>query len=74
MIHIMHYGSDKGGHLIMGLQDILKNKQTNISFIHPSQLGLQRYNGVPVRRDIFCHVTNIIYWTNHDIYDTFTYA
>ena len=38
-------------------------------------LGLQRYNGVPVHRDIFYHDTNIVYWTNYRvIYDTFTYA
>ena len=38
-------------------------------------LGLQRYTGVPVHPDIFCHNTNIVYWTSyHDIYDTFTYA
>ena len=38
-------------------------------------LGLQRYTGVPVRRNIFCHDTNIVYWTSyHDIYDTSTYA
>ena len=38
-------------------------------------LCLQRYTGVPVDRDIFCHDTNIVYWTSYrDIYDTFTYA
>ena len=38
-------------------------------------VSLQRYTGVPVHRDIFCHDTNIIYWTSYrDIYDTFTYA
>ena len=40
-----------------------------------SLLGLQRYTGVPVHCDIFCHGTNIVYWTSYrDIYDTFTYA
>ena len=24
-------------------------------------VGLQRYTGVPVHRDIFCHDTNIVY-------------
>ena len=39
------------------------------------QVGLQWYTGVPVRRDIFCHDTNIVYWTSYrDIYDTFTNA
>ena len=38
-------------------------------------IGLQWYTGVPVHCDIFCHDTNIVYWTSyHDIYDTFTYA
>ena len=39
------------------------------------QLGLQWYTSVLVHRDIFCHDTNIVYWTSYrDIYDTFTYA
>ena len=36
-------------------------------------LGLQRYTGVSVHRDIFCHDRNIVYWTSYrDINDTFT--
>ena len=41
------------------------------------KLGLQRYIGVPVHHDIFCHIIWIsyIYWTSyHSVYDTFTYA
>ena len=39
------------------------------------KLGLQRYTGVPVHRNIFWHDTNIVYWTSYrDIYDTSTYA
>ena len=38
-------------------------------------LGLQQHTGVPVHRNIFCHDTNIVYWTSyHNTYDTFTYA
>ena len=38
-------------------------------------IGLQRYTGVSVHRDIFCHNTNIVYRTSyHDTYDTFTHA
>ena len=40
------------------------------------QIGLQRYTGVPVHCNRFCHDTDIIvYWTSYrNIYDTFTYA
>ena len=42
-----------------------------------SHIDLQWYTVVPVHRIIFCHDTNIVYWTRYrDIYDTFwfTYA
>ena len=39
------------------------------------RLGLQQYTGVSVCRDIFCHVTSIVYRTNYRyIYNTFMYA
>ena len=57
------------------IEAILSRVFRNIGFCSSLGLGLQRYIGVPVHRDIFCHDTNIVYWTSYrDIYDTFTYA
>ena len=48
---------------------------TVLSYMTVLYVGLQRYTGVPVRRDISCHDTNIVYWTSYcDIYNTFAYA
>ena len=68
-VHIAWWG------LKVPMEKFAKWWRHTLELYRPLRLGLQRYTSVPVHCDIFCHNTNIVYWTSyHDIYDTFTHV